>query len=237
MVRCCPRATRMMERVLYLPITSQDLGVGEMERLVGALVECTSGEDDNGGRDRNGAGLQNGTDGRRGGYTTTVVLCVSLLLIDCCTFHSLPIRIVDVLRLLFYILRSLAPVAVAAAGAGLLFLHVLRVTMGPYYVDSSSTFAKYSATLSRHDDGADPSVTGGLRVPTALGDDFEPIAGGAEEEVEVEDLFETKALRVPDLRTAHPSQTADGAVEGCGVTPLVRQLDHYSYCFDIMIGD
>ena len=73
----------------------------------------------------------------------------------------------------------------------LILLHILRVTMGPYYIDSSNTFTKYSTMLSQDNFNLQ---TENPHTPPDLTDSSVELGTGAE------DLFKMDGLRVPDLR-------------------------------------
>jgi len=185
----CPNAKRMMDHILYLPITSQHVPDMEMKRLFHSLLMAT------GDRDFRTLNMKCKPQRRS-------ALLVSFFIIDCFTLQLLSSR--SICQLLQFLIFTIVPLSLKVTLTVAIFLHILRVTMGPYYINSSKTFAKFSPMLSHHNNN---KKTIDITIPLALHDSGTRIFDGASFYRQSQELFKMDTLQVPNLRDTIKNET------------------------------
>ncbi|KAL3775736.1 hypothetical protein ACHAW5_005891 [Stephanodiscus triporus] len=158
--RRCPRASDAFDRILYLPVTGESFSSRDRAALIDALAAAVTssngGEDEDDGVGRPQCRLEctpTKEDGRRQHsprrrMDTVAFLSVIVALIDSHfsilgLWRIIPIRVA--LRLAIAITPWISTVLVCTA----LSLLALSQYMGPIYLKSSNTFAKYCDMLFR----------------------------------------------------------------------------------------
>jgi alkyldihydroxyacetonephosphate synthase len=183
----CPRASDVFDRILYLPVTCESFSSVDRAALIDALaavVSSSDDEDDGGGGDlveernygiirrrcqiRRMSGEEDGrmphSQRRRMGMVT--VFSVMVALIE--SYFSIfgPSRIIPV-RIALRLAIAVIPLICTALVCTALSLLALSQYMGPIYLNSSNTFAKYCDMLfvspfRRHRDATPSCGTGPL---------------------------------------------------------------------------
>jgi len=142
----CPRATRLMDGVLYLPLERCSSGQGAVAR--GSLVRMAEALDSFPKTSADGSSPH--AKKRSGGVASAVMILLALLVVV--SFSVLPRWLV--LRMILSGLQLSCCLAILITVA----LWALRWSMGDYYVQSSKGFAKYNYLLEER--SADQRIDG-----------------------------------------------------------------------------
>jgi len=173
----CPNTTKMMRDVLYVPIASLGMRNAEMEQLVSTLAtvsNMTFNFDISNKRKRSKPRLP---------YNIISVLMLALV-VDSCALQILPTSVV---------LRQVLPGMLCFLLALLLALHILRVTIGKYYLKCSKSFARLCTIMK----GASSADKIDEYVPPALINSGAELIDGFGNHMQEYELCKHDVLRLP----------------------------------------
>ena len=144
-INSCPNTLRMMKHILYLPIASRDMSESDMRRIVTKLRLCSRMS--NGSRGENRIPKSNGSRG----YPLSIcvlLIAATRIILDARSIQMLPLSSsISCLARIFR--RQLLPVAFGIICLICIALHLLRMTMGGYYMNCSKAFSKYNSIMSK----------------------------------------------------------------------------------------
>jgi len=133
----CPNTEQMMSQVLYLPIASMDMSQEEMYRIVSFLKNSASL-----GIEKNG----NKSSSQRRTKRRHVILGIPALVIFLSYWFQVPL--LGPMLSAQMLFSKILPFFMACFCAILILLHVMRITMGRYYINCSKAFSKYNSIMT-----------------------------------------------------------------------------------------
>jgi len=128
----CPNTERMMSQILYLPIASMDMSQSDMCRITSFLKKSVT--------------LANEDQVQKSSPRRRSVVLVALLISMAFLFQvsPSPSALVAWVPKLF---GQVLLIGIACSCIVLVVLHLLRITMGRYYINCSKAFARYNSIM------------------------------------------------------------------------------------------
>lgn len=144
---CCPRTEELMNGILYLPVSSRNIAIGEIRRMAAALKVATapvSGTDGKIDAICDSCKTLQKARNRSKRPNVFIVIIVAVVFVDGLFFWCIPLSglIYRAARTGLGLFTVLLAVATFAAVA-------LRWSMADFYVNSSQCFSKYNSMLFR----------------------------------------------------------------------------------------
>jgi dTDP-4-amino-4,6-dideoxygalactose transaminase/thioester reductase-like protein/acyl-CoA-binding protein len=214
----CPNTERMMNNILYLPIASAAMTTSDMQKMSIALrdaIKYTS-ESSNKGCDEN-IEMKNNNGGKCNLRLQFTMVLVTLLIFDgsvscmlpfSSTFFSLARTFVEI-----YIPWTLSSICVL-----LVIIHIVRSTIGSYYINCSNAYAKYNSIFHESSTNSPKSV-----LPTLNGTGLK-IVNCSDSYKQSDDLFESKIFDLPNLKQSSANGSSDKLVLLTGGTGFIGSL-------------
>ncbi len=208
----CPNTEQMMNKILYLPVASTVMTKSEMQKLTFVLRGAMQNNKD----DENG--IRNKDSKHRGRIFQFISYFVAFLILDrsmACTFPYSS----GLFELILWCFKVLVPWFSLLTICLAVCLHLMRTTIGEYYVNYSNAFAKYNSIFCESSSTTDHETD-----ITALydGSGLKGL-GSSDSFKQSNEIFQSESLLLPDRRLSS-SHGTDNLVLLTGATGFIGSL-------------
>ena len=138
----CPNTELMMSQILYLPIASMNMSQNEMCLIVSSLENSVALANERKSTQKSPQSM------KRRSVSFGILAYVTFLSYWCQT---------PLLRTVQMLCSKILPFFITCCCVGFSLLHVMRITMGQYYINCSTAFSKYNSIMTevRRSDGSE----------------------------------------------------------------------------------
>ena len=208
-ITACPNTELMMKRVLYLPMASIDLNLTEMTRICDSLRTCIV---------NNGPMIESSKKNKIV-WSNLLLYAIILLLADALMSCQIPFSS-ECYYFTKWLIKTFVPLAFSIGCIVIILLHIIRVTIGNYYINCSNAFAKYGSIFNENDKASTQMNNSMLKDLDDLN-----IVDTTSSFQQSSDLFENKCFELPDIKESNEKREHDASyVLLTGATGFIGSL-------------